>query len=823
MSLLDPPVPVNKINYSRLNLQKILKGQGNPSVSTVVSTSGTPTASSFRATSSTFANWGFPIGSPQNFNAIMFDMNSWDSANIPTILRVIVRQTDQNGAILADSNIQPVPNGLTGVSSVYVTPIVFLNQTVANAGAGSIWVDVFSNGYFSLRTTTAITYSTTVRYNTNKAEIYNASPATNQATTAPNTNLMVTTLLTNTLSTESMRSSSLTYNFAASTFNAWGTPIGTRSKFNKVFLLLKWYDLSTPPPTQINFKVRDTGSPTPNTNSYAASTVVSTGYAAVPSTIQLNVPFLVAIDVDTVNTSNQLWFEYFADGHVASYGLASTFALYDAATYGMAKYGTGVTNDGAGYPNNSSSQHNLWAQTVYVDHDQERISNSDAYKTAIQAIAQQPFTDVTSLMPPTIYALEGRECNAYFSNFLMSTVDISNYKFNVTCTKGTQENDRWTYTPVSSDSGTTTWQLDIYFNNVLIKTVTASLVTKALTAGAGITRKMVTIGDSTTASGIWLAELFNLFASDASMTLSMQGSISMSVADSGSTSRTVKHDGVSGKTIAWHYANSGSGVLIDTSTSANASSFRGGSKLTSAYASTGVSTIAVTGTAGLANGMTVYPGFATANAEALTVASFTSTTITFTGTTTKTHASGETVYWDSGTFSFANYLTNQGITMSSNDWVMVHLGINDVFSYLTDATLATQMATMCSQLDAMITSIKAAVSGVRIGLLMTIPPSHDQDPFGINYQDGQTQWRYRRNRNLWLKQLLAIFGAYTNVYLLPFHLGLDTVNNMQTTSTAINARNSTTFNKQSNGVHPANIGYWQLSDTVRSILKGFES
>jgi len=57
---------------------------------------------------------------------------------------------------------------------------------------------------------------------------------------------------------------------------------------------------------------------------------------------------------------------------------------------------------------------------------------------------------------------------------------------------------------------------------------------------------------------------------------------------------------------------------------------------------------------------------------------------------------------------------------------------------------------------------------------------------------------------------------------LPFNLNLDTANNMSTVETAINARNSSTYFKQSNGVHPALTGYWQMADSVFMFLKGAE-
>lgn len=178
-----------------------------------------------------------------------------------------------------------------------------------------------------------------------------------------------------------------------------------------------------------------------------------------------------------------------------------------------------------------------------------------------------------------------------------------------------------------------------------------------------------------------------------------------------------------------------------------------------------------------------------------------------------------------GAFNFASYLSAQSITMTSGDWVLINLGINDIFSFTDDTTLQASLSTMSAQLSAWITSIKAAVSGVRIGICVTIPPSGSQDSFGVNYTSNQTLRRYEQNLRLWRAELLSNHDTTiaSNVYVIPYHVGLDRVNNFSTSSVALNARNSTTYSQPNNGVHPANAGYWQLADTLRSYLKAIES
>jgi hypothetical protein len=61
------------------------------------------------------------------------------------------------------------------------------------------------------------------------------------------------------------------------------------------------------------------------------------------------------------------------------------------------------------------------------------------------------------------------------------------------------------------------------------------------------------------------------------------------------------------------------------------------------------------------------------------------------------------------------------------------------------------------------------------------------------------------------------------VTLLPYHAPVDTVNNFPLTSRVFNARNSGTYMRQTNAVHPINTGYWQLADFLRGYLKAIEA
>lgn len=174
------------------------------------------------------------------------------------------------------------------------------------------------------------------------------------------------------------------------------------------------------------------------------------------------------------------------------------------------------------------------------------------------------------------------------------------------------------------------------------------------------------------------------------------------------------------------------------------------------------------------------------------------------------------------TFDASYYFSNTGVSVP--DWFFINLGINDVFSFTTDSSLEAAIPTIKGMCDAMITSIKAVSANIKIGLCVTIPPNHSQDAFGKAYDCGQTRNRYKRNNVLWANELIKEYDGRESesIYLIPIYTNLDTVWNMGMESLPVNARN-TAFTYESpignGGVHPAEVGYWQIADVYTAFLK----
>jgi lysophospholipase L1-like esterase len=176
-------------------------------------------------------------------------------------------------------------------------------------------------------------------------------------------------------------------------------------------------------------------------------------------------------------------------------------------------------------------------------------------------------------------------------------------------------------------------------------------------------------------------------------------------------------------------------------------------------------------------------------------------------------------FWISGALNYPQYLVNN--SLATPDWVLIHLGINDAFSYTTDATVIAAATAAFANLDLLITSIKAAGAGVKVGLMIPTPPA-GQDGFGAAYGTGQTAWRDKRNIMLWAKTLIERYTGQeaSRIYLVPTNTALDVVNGYTlATSAPVNSRSSVMVQRQSNGVHPDTGGYQQIGDALWAFLK----
>ncbi len=151
-------------------------------------------------------------------------------------------------------------------------------------------------------------------------------------------------------------------------------------------------------------------------------------------------------------------------------------------------------------------------------------------------------------------------------------------------------------------------------------------------------------------------------------------------------------------------------------------------------------------------------------------------------------------------FDFSYYMRVNGYLTPG--YVLIEMGINDTFLYYSDNSLNAEIKNILSRYEAMITSIRAYQSTIKIGILVTIPPTSIESTFRADYGTRQTLSRYQRNNTLWVAALKNRFRGResSNIYLVPTDTGIDRAHIV--------------------GVHPDDTAYRQMAAVVWAWMKG---
>lgn len=414
------------------------------------------------------------------------------------------------------------------------------------------------------------------------------------------------------------------------------------------------------------------------------------------------------------------------------------------------------------------------------------------------------------VLPPFIYAVEGRECNVYFDN-LMVGADSLSFDATSSSDSGQQQNERWTWTPAAPiQSGSISISAVDRRSGGTLTSKAATQRAAAATAGAGLTKKVMVIGDSLVNAGVITQTLLDIATTDA-MGVTLLGTRG---------SGTNKHEGRGGWTVAYYTSAGPTYRRFNVSGVAQLPAINATEYSDGAGTIYRVQEIAITGGAGTVD-CSVVSGPSTPAASGTltkTTANAGDATLSYSATSNVTG----NPFWIGGQLNFAQYLSNNSMAMP--DWVFIALGINDCFGYTDDTACSSFADSALAQLDALISSIKAAGANVKVGLMIPTPPSADQDSFGAVYRTGQTRDRFKRNILIWARQLLVKYAGQeaSRVYIVPSNTALDTVNNMEVGPVLpVNSRSPVTKGRQSNGVHPWTTGYQQIGDALWAFLKWF--
>jgi lysophospholipase L1-like esterase len=728
--------------------------------------------------------WGTPVGVVQNFNRIEFPLTCSVSGFVATRVRARVREGAYNGTLLADETVN-VSLDLGDTRRITVT----FGESVANTSGTNLWVEIITDGRIDEWRISTTPYTTpTARFWTD-ANV--TSPASVPTEASSLRNYPFTFFAEDSTTTESFLSATMTelverdtifnrivvptYAVNASTIvgTATATQLATSSTFSG-------WGMAMPA--------------TYSTNAFDAVAfyIYPFDSSAIPTQVRVRIKQLPASVSDW--DENPSTFTILADTTVDVAPASGVFnkvsAKFSAPIYGTnlwieyvcdgrdgARAASATATNlvaappGRWYMTGSSLSSGTWvkASSDLAFYLEAGLHSSDVSSFTVTEEFKSKLGNVASTetvtiqLPATTWALEGRERNIYFDNIIRSTAPLDNLWIDVTATKGAQFGSFGGYWRYTPTSG------------------------DAGTSTLTIAVRDVDTGQTyATASSSLVTRALSYPASPVSRKLHCIGDSTLGSSGAAVLAELVRlFNGDTQYTLSLVGSNDGN--FNDSTATSRA--------------------VRCDAISGWRVDM-LHTNSATAWTEI--------------GGTART---GSPFVW-SGAFNYGAFLSSNSITMGSGDWVLFHLGINDVFSFTSDSNVSAQMDDMVTRLEAMITNIQAAASGVKIVVCTVIPPNASQDAFGVDYTINQTRKRYRRNRDLWAERILSQFGGRTasNVWVLGYGDALDTVNNFTKTSTAFNARNAGTYSGASSGsgVHPDPMGYYQLADTIRAFLKGVE-
>lgn len=131
---------------------------------------------------------------------------------------------------------------------------------------------------------------------------------------------------------------------------------------------------------------------------------------------------------------------------------------------------------------------------------------------------------VRLLVPPVIPAVVGRECNLYFDNVSL-VVNPANWVFDVDSPRGSQQAERWTWTPTPADVGDHPFLLQVLNQeNQIVASARSVVRVVPADRNAGNPLSLLCIGDSLTHASQYTQHLLDLSAQPGNPQLQLVGS-----------------------------------------------------------------------------------------------------------------------------------------------------------------------------------------------------------------------------------------------------------------------------------------------------------
>lgn len=270
-----------------------------------------------------------------------------------------------------------------------------------------------------------------------------------------------------------------------STFSGWMTAIGVQPTFNAVKIRVRTHNGGAP--TSVVVRVKEGG---------YSGTLLASGSADWADRDE-NDYLTIALDTP-VNSSQGLWLSYQGNDKLGLYGAAigsGTESRYWTA-------GSQADNGGA----HSSTDYVMWVE-LFNSFD---LGDIDDRLNALESAADSP----RLLLPDTLYAVTNDELQL-FHRSIVETIDVNRYHINIQGadlgdgTGGITEAKCWPryveIKPATDGTRSLTYDVVDSQNNIVsTKTVSVECVTASGLVPASV--RVLCVGDSLTASGIWPAE-----------------------------------------------------------------------------------------------------------------------------------------------------------------------------------------------------------------------------------------------------------------------------------------------------------------------------
>lgn len=176
-------------------------------------------------------------------------------------------------------------------------------------------------------------------------------------------------------------------------------------------------------------------------------------------------------------------------------------------------------------------------------------------ETGAEKSIREPNTEfpgkVRLQLPKAIYAVPGIEMNVYFENVVL-VINSQNYIFDVTCDKGSQQVERWTFVPNAGDVGDYPFQIEVRDEtNAVIARAKSILRVVPADREANRSVTQLCIGDSLTHASVYTSHLLDLCAKPANPRLTLIGTHHL--ADQPEANRHEGYGGWTAERFITHY------------------------------------------------------------------------------------------------------------------------------------------------------------------------------------------------------------------------------------------------------------------------------